>query len=917
MKRLAAILTALLASLLIPAAYAADTVPSVVQQPGTQPLEISNLESPDKCDNCHGGYNSAVEPAYNWRGSMMAHAGRDPIFWATLAIAEQDFDGAGDLCLRCHSTGGWLAGRSTPTDGSGLAAGDSDGVECDYCHKLTNPDDSEHLGVMNSPFIANCSADSAVPNKDCASADEGYYGSGMSSLWGGSDKLGPYWNADARHQFMQSKFHRDAKFCGTCHDVSNPVVGDLAPNHGQLFSPESVVASGDPVPDSPVNNKAAFNNPAYRYGVVERTFSEFMSGAVSGIEVDDFPTRAAPPSNPTDGLPRGGALEAIYQETSAARGTADYEDGDTRYYTCQTCHMRAVTGTGANKRGVLVRTDLPLHDMTGGNYWMAEAIDYLDAQGKLRLGGGMSPTQIQAMYDGALRAKEQLQLAATLDVGQHEVRIINNTGHKLITGYPEGRRMWLNINWFAKDGTLLREDGAYGAVTVTDPRGGSPRTVNTITNPDDPNTRIYEAHMGMTQDWANALLSLPAYTTDLPLSFDRITGDVDMTLGDLAGSAPGTAHETFHFALNNVVTKDNRIPPFGMSYDEAQRRNASPVPQNQYDGQPGGTYDHYDEVPLNPPSGAATATIQLMYQPTSWEYVQFLYLASEWYATNKGANAFLANEAANMLEAWLNPETANPMAAPFVMASASWRAEDPSCGLGEPTLTSANAGDKAVSLAWSAPSAGTPSSYNLYYDQSGKAQLVTSLDCAQGECLSHTDTGLTNGQTYCYKVTAANSCESAFSNILCATPKSPGQTAFASVGELSTGRWVTQGKGKSATTVFEPTTSFAAGDEIIIRMNVTDENGAGVSGAAVNLAISGPESVNLVSTSSDSLGFAEASWKTQSPDRKGAGGTREGSYTATVTGLNAPAYQWDGVGSAVNFTIGTAGPQGMTHHGGM
>ncbi|MBT8075072.1 MAG: hypothetical protein KJN61_01265, partial [Gammaproteobacteria bacterium] len=83
------------------AAGAADIVPPAVQQPGTQPGEIGGLESPNKCDNCHGGYNSAVEPAHNWRGSMMAHAGRDPIFWATLAVAEQDFDGAGDLCLRC------------------------------------------------------------------------------------------------------------------------------------------------------------------------------------------------------------------------------------------------------------------------------------------------------------------------------------------------------------------------------------------------------------------------------------------------------------------------------------------------------------------------------------------------------------------------------------------------------------------------------------------------------------------------------------------------------------------------------------------------------------------------------------------------------------------------------------------------
>ena len=96
-------------------AAAAPVVPTDIQQPGTQPAEVGNLESPDKCDNCHGGYNTAVEPAFNWRGSMMANAGRDPIFWATVAVAEQDFDGAGDLCIRCHSTGGWLR-RALDTD---------------------------------------------------------------------------------------------------------------------------------------------------------------------------------------------------------------------------------------------------------------------------------------------------------------------------------------------------------------------------------------------------------------------------------------------------------------------------------------------------------------------------------------------------------------------------------------------------------------------------------------------------------------------------------------------------------------------------------------------------------------------------------------------------------------------------------
>jgi hypothetical protein len=54
--------------------------------------------------------------------------------------------------------------------------------------------------------------------------------------------------------------------------------------------------------------------------------------------------------------------------------------------------------------------------------------------------------------------------------------------------------------------------------------------------------------------------------------------------------------------------------------------------------------------------------LNCFYQPTSWEYIQFLYLA------NNKQNAFLANEGDYMLEAWLN----TGMAAPYIMASAIW-----------------------------------------------------------------------------------------------------------------------------------------------------------------------------------------------------------------------------------------------------
>ena len=74
----------------------AEIVPNEIQQPGTQDDDGMSFIEPDKCDNCHGGYDPAVEPAFTWRGSMMANATRDPLFWATVAIAEQDFDGSGD-----------------------------------------------------------------------------------------------------------------------------------------------------------------------------------------------------------------------------------------------------------------------------------------------------------------------------------------------------------------------------------------------------------------------------------------------------------------------------------------------------------------------------------------------------------------------------------------------------------------------------------------------------------------------------------------------------------------------------------------------------------------------------------------------------------------------------------------------------
>jgi len=696
------------------------TVPNEIQQPGTQPREVSNLETPDKCDNCHGGYNRAVEPSFNWRGSMMGNAGRDPIFWATLAVAEQDFDGAGDLCIRCHSVAGWLGGRSTPTDGSALAAGDSDGVECDGCHKMTDPNNSDPYlrGRMVAPFIAN---DEKTPAT-------GYYGSGMLSVWGGNEKLGPYSDADARHQFRQSTFHRDVDYCGQCHDVSNPAVGDLAHNNGKQATGDPVVASG--MPASPVSGKAAFNNFPFQYGIVERTFSEYSAGLLSKTTVSNY-------SNLPADL-RAGAIKAAFDSAGG-----NYKDGSPRYFSCQTCHMRAVTGYGANKAGIPLRTDLPLHDMTGGNYWAADAILYQNTAATLRLGGGLNAVQIDAIKAGKLRAQQQLNLAASLLVSGNTLKVTNLTGHKLISGYPEGRRMWINVKWYDASKNVIAENGAYGELPVT--IDGTAVKVKTIIDPGS--TRVYEAHHGMTQEWADKLLTI-GKSADLPLSYDRVNGAVNYTLGQLAAQGAGTYHETFHFVLNNTVTKDNRIPPYGMSYEEARKRNALPVPATQY-GSPGEgkAYNYWDELTLNPPTGATYATISLMYQPTSWEYVQFLYLA------NKGTNAFLKDEGINLLNAWLN----TGMAEPYVMATAAWGTPPaPTCPTpGVPQSLKGAAAKKAVTLTWTAASPTPTHGYRIYYAQAGKLQFRAGVGAT---VLTYKDTGLTSRVTYTYVVTSWNDC---------------------------------------------------------------------------------------------------------------------------------------------------------------
>ncbi len=405
-------------------------VPSTLRDvalPGTQPFQGAILDDPSlDSAACHGDYNATIEPWANWKGSMMAQAMRDPLFTACVAIAEQDVPSVGDLCLRCHTPGGWQEGRSVDTDGGMLTAKDRQGVQCDFCHRMVDYDYVP--GVSPAADTTVLAGVNPLPLT---------YGNGQFINDPAGVRRGPYSDPLTGHLFLESPYHRSANLCGTCHDVSNPafnwaggdeyVLGPLDQEH----------------PDMDLRNMMP----------IERTFSEWSQSAY--------------------------ATTGVY----APQFAGSKPDGIVS--TCQDCHMRDVVGQGCNDPGVPVRSDLPLHDLTGGNTFIPDILPTF------------YPTEVDApsLQAGKARAIAMLQKAATLAVTPEPfgvtVRVTNETGHKLPSGYPEGRRIWINVVGVTAAGQTVFESGAYDAATAL--------------LADDEQLKVYEIHLGLSPAIAAAV----------------------------------------------------------------------------------------------------------------------------------------------------------------------------------------------------------------------------------------------------------------------------------------------------------------------------------------------------------------------------------------------------------------------------
>ena len=497
------------------------TTPRDFMQPGTQPgtLNTEIVYSTD-CFSCHGYIDIESEPYRPWTASLMAQSTRDPIFHACLAIAEQDAPHSGDLCLRCHAPGAWLAGRSVPSDGTGLvtALGDFDGVTCNLCHRMVDPVFSAENPPEDQGILA---AISSGPGGGTGGMIPTEPHTGQFVIDPEDRRRGPYDLVSMFfHQWRESPYHRESKLCATCHDVSNPA-----------FTRDS---NG-----SYVLNAVDTEHPTHLKGdefPIERTYSEWTQSEYAVRPVDT-----------------GGRFGGNQPEVS----------------TCQDCHMPKTEGYGCRPDlGGNFRTDLGQHHFNGANSWVLDAVRTLYSDNQT----GLEDTSVANAH---ARTTEMMQNAAEIRAfernGELVVRVKNETGHKLPTGYHEGRRMWVNVQYRDDSGNVVNQIGAYDSNTATLDTNG---------------TTIYEANYGLDQSMAS--------TTGLPQG------------------------KSFHFVLNNTVVKDNRIPPRGYTLDNFTSVQAAPVGVNYPD------HHYWHDSSYQIPSLSHSVVVSLYHQTTTREYIEFL-----------------------------------------------------------------------------------------------------------------------------------------------------------------------------------------------------------------------------------------------------------------------------------------------------
>jgi hypothetical protein len=386
-----------------------------------------------------------------------------------------------------------------------------------------------------------------------------------------------------------NNFIRSSEMCGSCHELTVPVL-----NHGM---PE------------------------------QRTFSEWKYSAYSkpgNVIVDPLNKRT------------GTGVERC-QDCHMPTLKHEYTDLDPGSYNADPWLVGGFPyGKNRSAQG-----GTAFHKLTGANRDLPQMMKILYPEVDLEVIGaptGKDPRVFPGMlsdrgpmFDRATQNTE-ITLRDGVDVGiiqaptevagqpgiyEMKVRVTNKSGHRIPSGYPDGRRFWLSVN--VKDaaaGSTVYQSGVY----------------------DQANAELQTA-AGVPFNRALGNV-IDATTANAVMVYERVTGTCTDAAGAaifpdaLAGTPANCASSPS--LLNNFILFDNRIPPKGLdyaqarlsgvkfwNYDAATKVPAEDVSRFSADQLAGG----YDEVTYRfaaAPGAVLTASAEIYWQTHTREFMEHL-----------------------------------------------------------------------------------------------------------------------------------------------------------------------------------------------------------------------------------------------------------------------------------------------------
>jgi hypothetical protein len=511
-------------------------------RPRGAPEEVSNKVGQDLSPVVNG----FKSPAYRadkhrkeykeWAGTIMANAMRDPAFFATLSVANQDmiklinnvynrpenikkiftgdikgFDSisqllkllkldkenvkkeggelqpenilpvTADLCLRCHSPIGWMEGRSEPkTKASPFLKGQFWGA-----------------AFLENPFDDDGNPRSVNLRKESETEMEGI-------------------QCDFCHR-VKDTFKRKSLYDGS--EMSNGIGGFFVDRHNP-FCEDTYDAYGD-CREGKYTNSSDFQK--------EGTFC----GTCHDVTNPLVRTRTVVNGKVPEDMPH--PIERTYTEWY----WSDYRGKKT----CQDCH-NPMSFPGAQTWMIY-----PVLDDLWGDVdekWGEKPYNYY------------TPNRASIWKKSMERNRQYMQREAAemsfIDTSvqgntvNFEIKIINKSGHKLPTGFAEGRQMWLHIKAVDEAGTVIFESGYMkDGYLVRDKYRANGKIVD---DPDKNMIKVYE--------------------------MEAVADGYDESV-----IAKGNEH--FHFILMNRIVKDNRIPPKGFNKEAFTADGAFIIPHDSKD----------------------------------------------------------------------------------------------------------------------------------------------------------------------------------------------------------------------------------------------------------------------------------------------------------------------------------------------